>query len=533
LTPERWAAQLDELLAHDFKARQGGPVLMAELQRMGLGEQARAAELALARVLARPTRQTDAPLLGGELLAQLDARFGWSRDAGWRHTVTPDEAERLMLLLTELRQRRKHEDIQARKAPDWLHQQRLADRTQYRARPEPEPEPAPEPWPLPPGWHLLAPWLNRPRGAFSVRLFVVLTLAFALLARPLQTHAWWTWRSLVHSARAMHVLLWFTVVVATAWLVDMRWPDVLQLTTWVYLYLLAGYGVLRLVFKQRTMTQAAQAQAKAKPLTRWCAKPWRAWALLLLPLGLCALFVHGVVAAGVGLVALPYLALFVVRGSDGWRTRPGWMGLSVLAGACVLLAVLTDADAATLGMAHLPALAWLPFASGVLGRAVSVCQPRLGRHALWALLGLALVGVNVLQWSGQLAGQGAQAAPGWQASAALWWQAWWLNSMALAAGLLPWLLWANCGRYSAVFWINSLAMVIVLLFALNMADVVGVTGATGATAAIGAARAVAERAGVGAGAALPQLVSAVLALLWASGVQRGLDWLALKWVPRA
>ena len=476
LSPEAWAARLGVLLANEGQARRFGHRLMADVQRLRLAERAQVADLALAHVL-KQLQQGPRP---GAMLAQLDAQFGWSRDGHWRQAVDAADAERLLLALHQLRPTRDASQARQHGVPP--------AHTAYNG----VPAPAPSPVLLPPGWgHLLA-WLKlrdwRQSRAFMARLLAVLALAFPLVARPLVPTGQVA-RPLMWAAMALYGVLGWVTVAATGWLCGIPWLDALWLTGLGYLFVTAAYLVL-LWFTQNLRFRGAHTENR---LARWCTRFWRKWALLLTPAVLVALAIHAQSAlASVALLALPAVVVYVVSNTGDWRMRPGLNGRLLLVAVFLLLASITDPVASTTGLVDLPPLVLMPFVMNLLGLAVSVVDSHTTRRSRVGLAVLAQVLVNVaVMASGQ--------APPLQTL-------WMLNTMALASGAVPWLLWMNSARYSNAFWITSVVMAGLLVnVQINHAGALQV----------------------------PLVVAAVLGLLLVAGVQRGLDRMALGLVRRA
>ena len=494
LTAQVWALRLNELMHSDSQARLRGPELMAQLSQLDLTERAHANRLALGVVLAHVQH---GPLLG-DLIDRLDQEFEWTRDASWQRWVGADDASRVMAMLSDLRRRR----AQERDAPA-VHTHAHAQTQTQRWRP-PAPADGAEPLSLPVGWgHVFTLLKQRswqPSTGLSLRLLLVLTLAFPLLARPLRGDERVS-RTLMLSALALHVLGWMglATVAVMAW--GMPWPDAAALA-------LTGYGMASFQFGLfRWVTRSWQVQrGTGSRWARWMQKPGVMLAVLALPVALAAWVMRSPNGfAAVGMIVPPYIGVLLASGSASWCARPGFNWLCLLAGVAVLVLALNDDLLGSLGVAQVPVLVWLPFASGLLALAVVALSPwensPRGRNMVClAVLG-ALVWVNVelaLATLHPILGPEARG-PAWRV---------WLgiNAASWAAAGLVAVLWTSCARYSGVFWVNTIVMLGLWL--------------------------VAKDRGNAALDAMPLLTISVLAMLTVVGLQRVADRVALKLVLR-
>ena len=491
LTAQVWALRLNELMHSDSQARLRGPELMAQLSQLDVTERAHANRLALGVVLAHVQH---GPLLG-DLIDRLDQEFEWTRDASWQRWIGAGEASRVMAVLGDLRRRR----AQERDAPA-VHTHAHAQTQTQRWRP-PAPADGAEPLPLPVGWgHVFTLLKQRswqPSTGLSLRLLLVLTLAFPLLARPLRGDERVS-RTLMLGALALHVLGWLGLATGAAMAWGVPWPDAPALA-------LTGYSMASFQFGLfRWVTRSWQVQRGAgSRWARWMQKPGVMLAVLALPVALAAWVMRSPNGfAAVGMIVLPYIGVLLASGSASWCARPGFNWLSLLAGVAVLVLALNDDLLGSLGVAQVPVLVWLPFASGLLALALSPWEnsPRGRNVVCLAVLG-ALVWVNVelaLATLHPILGPEARG-PAWRV---------WLgiNAASWAAAGLVAVLWTSCARYSGVFWVNTIVMLGLWL--------------------------VAKDRGNAALDAMPLLTISVLAMLTVAGLQRVADRVALKLVLR-
>ena len=467
-----------------------GPALLAQLAQLDLTERTHANHLALGLVLAHVQH---GPLLG-DLIDRLDREFEWTRDASWRQWVRVGDESRVMAVLNDLRRRRAEEG----EAPSANTQTQT-----QRWRPA-APADGAEPLPLPAGWgHVFTLLKQRnwqPTTGLNLRLLLVLSLAFPLLARPLRGDERVS-RTLMLGALALHVLGWLGLATGAVMAWRVPWPDAPALALTGYCMASFQFGLFRWV------TRSWQVQrGSGSRWARWVQKPGVMLAVLALPLALAAWVMRSPNGfAAVGMIVLPYIGVLLASGSTSWCARPGFNWLSLLAGVAVLVLALNDRLLDSLGVAQVPVLVWLPFASGLLALAVVALSPWAGsprgrQVVCLAVLG-ALVWVNVelaLATHHSVLGEDARG-PAWRVWVSV-------NAASWAAAGLVVVMWTGCARYSGMFWINTIVMLGLWL--------------------------VAKDKGNAALDAMPILTICVLAMLTVAGLQRVADRVALKLVLR-
>ncbi|MFE1572910.1 hypothetical protein ACFIQG_13955 [Comamonas odontotermitis] len=434
LTLEALIAEFDVLLVSEVSTQQHGIEWLSMAQRVPLADQGRLADLTLNYLLSHRR------VIPMDWMNLLDQHFGWSRDARWSLSIDEAQSERLILVLAELRRARQAERRDGQRQATSM--TRLPDRQEPVALHDGRKQ---APWP--PGWEHLAAWVRlsnwRVSRAIAVQLWVVIALAFPLLARTLHKRNERSFRHLIWPAWTLHLLMWWGVMTGSGILWGMTWEDALMLSGCGLLYGGALYGVFGWVSRNWTRP------AEATMLVRWCSAPWRAWALMLTPavLALLALYTESPIAA-LALVVLTFIVAYFARDTVEWMARPGLNGRFLLFGAGLLLVVLMNPLPTDTGLGTSPGLVLLPFVLSLVALSVASASPKVSRGsrkvyphlAASAVLGLVIVNLEVARWG-------------------MWSQAvWHVNAAAVSVVLLAWLLWRNSARYSNVFWLISLVI---------------------------------------------------------------------------
>jgi hypothetical protein len=491
LSADAWAALLDEVLASDARAARSGTQVMQALQRVSLAEQARAADLALARVLARLDDFAHQLYAAPQpLLPLLDAHFGWSRDVSWRRHVPPDLGDRLMRVLQQSRSQQRGVPQQSWKS----------DHHRYSVPPKAPPPDAG--LHEPPGWQQLAflldLWAGRKSLALGARLLAVLSLGFPGFVRPGIFGKAPRVKRLIGCALLLHLGLWLGVASLLAMACGRSGGQALLDAVGSY----AGGGFsLMLVTGVLLGGVMKDHVSDSRLLNRWAERPWRAWVLPCLPAVLIVAAIHApssefMALACVAFVAFPYIVAYLASGLPEWRARPGLAWWCVLFGVLALLLIIYDPLLPAVRGGYMPLLIMLPFTVAMVCLALRGLARMRGPHA-----GLAMAGLCLLAWGGVMLGlvwgQDWRAQPG-LAQASLH-----TASMALAAGTLPWLLWWATARQGGIFWLHGLVLGGMLLAAQ-------------------------ERAAW----PVPYLVVGMLGPLLAAGVQHGMNGLALRCLSR-
>lgn len=449
-SPDEWMALLEKLIAGNEGTALDGQTLMSSLQCMGLADQHHMADLVLQRVLVNLDVLThQLHTVPEPLLPLLDQHFGWSRDIRWRRSVDRLHSERLMLVLSQAAsaQQSKLTGKGKERNPGHHHQPAppfiLPEQKDDQANAHPS------------GWDSIATLLKRQvktqAAVLTGWLMVVLALGFPLFTRPGLLTEVAGFKPWMGAAFLFHALGWSCAIAFLAGCVGgMTWTEAWLLAGGGYLYCGVMYALLFWPLKGEWRQRVTKAG-----LLRWCEKPWRAWTLLLTPCVFAALLIHAeITLAVVAFLFLPFATAFQAMSQPGWRIRPSLFWCCVLCGVGLLIASLNEPMASETGLAYMPVLVALPFVMGLTALAVFGKSIRIAYRSQVLVLVLALLFVNLeLAITAHLS---ARPLTSYTLCT--------INAMAVAAGLLPWLLWTNSLRYSSSFFITSLIATKVLLF---------------------------------------------------------------------